>query len=156
MSATTPSLRSTPSPPPLPRKRESGAGATERLTTDVLVIGGGLAGLWAAIRAREQGQCVLIVEKGFAGASGCSVFAGAVVLCLTPDDDLDTFIAEESQDADYLLDPEWAEFVVRDNYERLRGDRCLGRSDPGGRGRAAHPPPRPSPRAAYGRTGSFR
>ena len=120
MSDTTPSLRSTPSPPPLPRKRESGAGATERLTTDVLVIGGGLAGLWAAIRAREQGQRVLIVEKGFAGASGCSVFAGAVVLCLTPDDDLDTFIAEESQDADYLLDPEWAEFVVRDNYERLR------------------------------------
>ena len=93
---------------------------TERLTTDVLVIGGGLAGLWAAIRAREQGQRVLIVEKGFAGASGCSVFAGAVVLCLTPDDDLDTFIAEEAQDADYLLDPEWAEFVVCDNYERLR------------------------------------
>ena len=86
----------------------------------MLVIGGGLAGLWGAIRAREQGQRVLLVEKGFAGASGCSVFAGAVVLCLTPDDDLDTFIAEEAQDADYLLDPEWAEFVVCDNYERLR------------------------------------
>ena len=93
---------------------------TKTMQADVLVIGGGLAGLWAAIRAREQGQSVLLVEKGFSGASGCSVFAGAVVICLPPDDDLDHFIAEEAQDADYLLDPDWAEFVIRDNYERLR------------------------------------
>ena len=34
-------------------------------TTDVLVIGGGLAGCWAAIAATRQGSRALVVDKGF-------------------------------------------------------------------------------------------
>ena len=94
--------------------------AREEIETDVLVIGGGLAGLWAAIRAREQGKRVLVVEKGFSGAAGVSVFAGAVVVALTPEDDLAAFMAEQVEDADYLLDPDWAELVIRESYERLQ------------------------------------
>ena len=37
--------------------------------TDVLVIGGGMAGLFAAIKAREKGVDVAIIDKGFVGKS---------------------------------------------------------------------------------------
>jgi len=40
------------------------------LSTDVLVIGGGPAAAWAAIAARERGAEVVVVDKGYVGASG--------------------------------------------------------------------------------------
>jgi len=40
------------------------------LKTDVLVIGGGPAAAWAAIAARERGAEVVVVDKGYVGASG--------------------------------------------------------------------------------------
>ena len=43
--------------------------------TDVLVIGGGLSGLFAAIKAREAGADVIIAEKGHAGHSGAALYA---------------------------------------------------------------------------------
>ena len=47
------------------------------LDTDVLVVGGGPAALWAAMTARERGARVLLVDKGFAGASGVAAAATA-------------------------------------------------------------------------------
>jgi succinate dehydrogenase/fumarate reductase flavoprotein subunit len=45
--------------------------ATDRIVeTDVLVIGGGLGGVFAAIKARESGVDVTVVEKAYAGKSG--------------------------------------------------------------------------------------
>ena len=40
------------------------------VSTDVLVIGGGMAGCFAAIKAREQGRGVVLVDKGFVSKSG--------------------------------------------------------------------------------------
>jgi succinate dehydrogenase/fumarate reductase flavoprotein subunit len=37
------------------------------IETDVLVIGGGQAGLFAAIKAKEQGVDITLVDKGYAG-----------------------------------------------------------------------------------------
>ena len=37
---------------------------------DVLIIGCGLAGLWAGIRAKDFCKSVLIVEKGKSGRKG--------------------------------------------------------------------------------------
>ena len=34
------------------------------LSTDVLIIGGGFSGSWAAIKAREHVRDVLMVDKG--------------------------------------------------------------------------------------------
>ncbi len=39
---------------------------------DVLVIGGGPAGVWAALTARASGCEVILVDKGFLGASGAT------------------------------------------------------------------------------------
>jgi adenylylsulfate reductase, subunit A len=42
-----------------------------KIDTDVLIIGGGVAGLNAAIAAAEKGQSVLVVDKGGIARSGC-------------------------------------------------------------------------------------
>jgi len=50
---------------------------TPRLVeTDVLVIGSGVAGLAAALAARENGKQVLVVSKGSIAGRSCSWFAG--------------------------------------------------------------------------------
>jgi len=48
----------------------------ERLTTDVLVLGGGVAGQVAALEAHKHGLNTLMVVKSLLGKSGCSIFAG--------------------------------------------------------------------------------
>ena len=44
----------------------------EEVKTDVLVVGGGAAACMAAIRAKNEGAKVLILDKGQVGKSGCS------------------------------------------------------------------------------------
>ena len=44
------------------------------LETDVLVIGGGVAGARAAYDASQAGLSVTMVVKGLLGKSGCSIF----------------------------------------------------------------------------------
>lgn len=43
-------------------------------TTDVLVIGGGMAGLFAAVKAHDAGASTMIVSKGRLGSSGLTPF----------------------------------------------------------------------------------
>jgi succinate dehydrogenase/fumarate reductase flavoprotein subunit len=47
----------------------------EEYTADVLVIGGGMAGAFAAMNAKEEGAKVILVEKGSVCKSGCTPFA---------------------------------------------------------------------------------
>lgn len=47
-------------------------GLSETLTCDVLVLGGGLAGCYAAIAAARRGQSVVLVEKGATARSGAA------------------------------------------------------------------------------------
>lgn len=48
------------------------------IETDVLVVGSGGAGLWAAIRAAEAGARTLLVDKGLVGRSGNTVMASGL------------------------------------------------------------------------------
>jgi succinate dehydrogenase/fumarate reductase flavoprotein subunit len=50
--------------------------AGERISTDVLVVGGGPAGTWAAIKAAEAGADVVLADKGYTGASGATASVG--------------------------------------------------------------------------------
>lgn len=52
------------------------ATASLNLSADVLVIGGGLAGTWAAVAAARQGARVVLSEKGYCGTSGVTATAG--------------------------------------------------------------------------------
>ena len=55
---------------------------------DVLVIGGGAAGAMAAIRAREAGADVLLVDKSVFGRSGCAALASGAYITYMPGDDM--------------------------------------------------------------------
>jgi succinate dehydrogenase/fumarate reductase flavoprotein subunit len=55
------------------------------LTADVLVIGGGLAGTWAASAARRAGASVVLVDKGYCGTSGVTATAGPGHWWIPPD-----------------------------------------------------------------------
>jgi succinate dehydrogenase/fumarate reductase flavoprotein subunit len=46
-----------------------------KMECDVLVVGGGFAACFAAIKAKEQGAQVIMVDKGYAGRSGQSPWA---------------------------------------------------------------------------------
>ena len=48
----------------------------QTLATDVLVIGGGLAGAWAGVAAAREGASVVIADKGYCGTSGVTATAG--------------------------------------------------------------------------------
>ena len=68
---------------------------TRSVVTDVLVIGGGVAALRAAIAAREAGADVLVCCKGIAGRSGNTVVSTADISAYLPgqgaDDSADIF-----------------------------------------------------------------
>lgn len=70
---------------------------TQLIETDVLVVGGGIAGLMAAIRAREMGARVVVAEKGNTLTSGAGSAGNDHFLCYIPEvhgDDLDAYLHE--------------------------------------------------------------
>lgn len=62
------------------------------LNTDVLVIGGGISGAFAAYKAREAGSNVLLVDRSYFGRSGCSALASGVYPAYMPGDSIDDWI----------------------------------------------------------------
>ncbi|APD11260.1 pyridine nucleotide-disulfide oxidoreductase [Pandoraea vervacti] len=57
----------------------------KRHDTDVLVIGGGPAGTWAAISAAAKGATVVLADKGYCGTSGATAPSGTAIWYV-PDD----------------------------------------------------------------------
>jgi len=55
--------------------------------TDVLVVGGGIAGCLAAIEAKKQKLDVTLVEKGHIGRSGNSPLMSGVLAMFDPSED---------------------------------------------------------------------
>ncbi len=75
-------------------------------TSDVLVLGGGIAGLYAAIKIKEKDENldVLIVDKATTGLSGSKANKGAGVLQVVPEDkDLDSFIKYNLENIGHYL-----------------------------------------------------
>jgi L-aspartate oxidase len=55
------------------------------IVTDVLIIGGGMAGAWAATSASRAGAKVVLVDKGYCGTSGVTAAAGPGHWWVPPD-----------------------------------------------------------------------
>lgn len=105
-------------------------GPPERLTTDVLVIGGGLAALRAAIAAREAGANVVVCCKGTAGRSGNTIVStadiSAYVLGLGPDDSEDTFRGDTLGSGGHIGDPRLVQVLVEQSGAALLDLERLG------------------------------
>ncbi|MFJ8591102.1 FAD-dependent oxidoreductase [Streptomyces sp. NPDC093598] len=54
-------------------------------TTDVLVVGGGPAATWAALKAAQDGADVILADKGYCGTSGATASAGNGVWYVPPE-----------------------------------------------------------------------
>jgi succinate dehydrogenase/fumarate reductase flavoprotein subunit len=79
------SLKDAAMPPSPPGAARSAAGGADRRLADVLVLGGGPAGTWAALSAAAAGARVVLADKGFCGASGATAAAGTAVWYVPPD-----------------------------------------------------------------------
>jgi succinate dehydrogenase/fumarate reductase flavoprotein subunit len=85
--------------------------------TDILVIGGGIAGCFAAIKAREKGLNITIVDKGYAGKTGATNAALLGYMVFNPDWglDLNTCIETINRKSEYINDREWTEIVFKES-----------------------------------------
>jgi succinate dehydrogenase/fumarate reductase flavoprotein subunit len=98
-----------------------------QLSADVLVIGGGPAGTWAALTAAEKGADVVLVDKGYCGTSGATAPSGTSVLYVYPEPKL----REQARTArealgGYLSDREWSHRVMHRTYENVNRLADLG------------------------------
>ncbi len=95
--------------------------------TDVLVIGGGLAGCFAAVKAKEQGADVTLVDKGHISKTGGSPYAGDTAV-FNPEwgHNLDAWMEQVSVVGEYVNNREWNEIVFKDSYARFLDLKSFG------------------------------
>ncbi len=61
-----------------PSTKTAVAGEFTQVSADVLVVGGGMAGVFAAVKAHDNGAKVILVDKGTVGKSGQTPFARGI------------------------------------------------------------------------------
>jgi succinate dehydrogenase/fumarate reductase flavoprotein subunit len=88
--------------------------------TDVLVLGGGPAGVWAALTAAERGAKVVVAEKGFVGTGGATAAGNTTTIYAAPGSEArQAAIKRRLAQAHGLADQRWIERVVDEAYVRL-------------------------------------
>jgi succinate dehydrogenase/fumarate reductase flavoprotein subunit len=91
------------------------------LRADVLVIGGGFAGCFAAIRAAEAGADVVMAVKGRAGRSGLTPWANSWFVC---DDTRGVSRADHMRQfelsGEYLANMDFVEALIAESYPLYR------------------------------------
>lgn len=90
------------------------------LQTDVLVIGGGMAGAWAALGAARTGAQVVLVDKGYCGTSGVTATAGPGHWWVPPDQ-RDSAVQRRAQAGEGLADPRWMHRILDTTWRELPG-----------------------------------
>lgn len=91
-----------------------------KLEADVLIIGGGPAGTWAAITAASSGSKVVLVDKGYCGTSGATAPSGTGVWYVKPEQQL----REEAKNQRFelggrLAEHSWMNRVLDRTYENM-------------------------------------
>lgn len=90
------------------------------LSADVLVIGGGPAGAWAAVTAARKGARVVLADKGYLGTSGATAPSGTGVWYVKPE----AAVREEAKRSRYTLggqlaDAQWMNRVLDQTYDNM-------------------------------------
>jgi succinate dehydrogenase / fumarate reductase, flavoprotein subunit len=92
----------------------------EIIDADVLVIGGGFGGAWAALRASELGASVVLVEKAHVARSGASTMSGGVTTCPIDSDDLSIWAEEFISHGAYMCDQDWTWQLLEGARRRVK------------------------------------
>jgi len=89
------------------------------LETDVLVVGGGMSGIFAAIKAREAGAEVTLVDKNYVGRSGATVWSN-IYTAFNPAWGHDRSVWEGfyALQAEGMHNSEWTGILLDEAYDR--------------------------------------
>src|SRR5688500_17119908 len=86
---------------------------------DVLVVGGGPAGAWAAVAAAEAGARVVLVDKGYLGTSGATAPSNTGTWFVPPGEGRRAAIEQRQPRTGGLADPRWVERALDTAWDRL-------------------------------------
>jgi succinate dehydrogenase/fumarate reductase flavoprotein subunit len=96
------------------------ANAEAVLSTDVLVIGGGPAGTWAAVKAAQAGADVMLADKGYTGASGATASVGTGVWYVDDVPELrEAAMASRESLGGHLAERDWMTRVLDETHARM-------------------------------------
>ena len=101
---------------------------TAESETDVLVVGGGIAGLFAAVKGHDAGARVLMVSKGRLGSSGQTPFAKGI-FAYDPAKEklsLDGFVDRVSRSAMGTNNPVFTRQMAEHSLDRVRELKAWG------------------------------
>src|SRR5947207_8363295 len=87
--------------------------------TDVLVIGGGVAGLRAAIAAAEAGAEVLLLTKDTIDQSNTWYAQGGIAAVLQPEDSVESHIADTEAGGAGLCDDRAVRITIEEGPRRV-------------------------------------
>ncbi len=97
--------------------RPMGQSVKERYDTDILVIGSGFAGTFAAVEARKQGHRVLMLDKGSVGWSGLSPWASDSRPFDPSIYDRDEWMENLSTNCEYVNDRGWFDIFMDESLD---------------------------------------
>ncbi|MFJ7266360.1 FAD-binding protein [Streptomyces sp. NPDC099050] len=87
---------------------------------DVLVVGGGPAATWAALKAAGAGASVVLADKGYCGTSGATAAGGTGVWYVPPEPAArEAAMASREGLGGYLADRRWMSRVLDETYARM-------------------------------------
>jgi succinate dehydrogenase/fumarate reductase flavoprotein subunit len=90
------------------------------IDANVLIIGGGFAGTWAALRATDFADNVVLVDKAYVSRSGASTMSGGVTTCPLDSDNLNEWEEEFISRGHYMCDQRWTTKLLDGQRERVK------------------------------------
>lgn len=94
--------------------------ADAHLSADVLVLGGGPSGVWAALSAAEQGRKVILAEKGFVGTGGATAAGNTTMIhAERHSPEWEVMVKRRIQHGAAIANRKWVERIIDQAYVRL-------------------------------------
>lgn len=93
--------------------------AGSQIETDVLIVGGGPAGGWAALAAAGAGARVVLADKGYHGTSGATAPSNTGTWCVPPGEARAEAVERRWQRTHGLADRRWMHRTVDQAYANL-------------------------------------
>src|SRR4051794_38809040 len=89
------------------------------LSADVLILGGGPAGTWAAVAAAAAGATVVLADKGFCGTSGAAAAGGNNLWYVPPGPGGDAAVDVRDRMAGGLTARDWMFRTLDETWRRI-------------------------------------
>ncbi|MFK0334286.1 FAD-dependent oxidoreductase [Rhizobium sp. NPDC090275] len=101
------------------KRKDLAGGNALHLQTDVLVVGGGPAGAWAALSAAQNGARVVLADKGYFGTSGATAPSNTGTWLVPPGENRAQIVERRWQRTGNLADQRWMLRTADQAYENL-------------------------------------